>query len=146
MKASLRITPRLLLASLAAAALPQVVTLAAESPLFQSSMSMRWVGEPQSKAVKMTFEEVDRTDKTSVVEVSGVTAKADAFAGFLLGSMCDLAKTRRQRFFQAREISKDPLTYEVVFLTTPPDSAAVPVNAIAPNVFSVAYCPASKSQ
>ncbi len=120
-------------------ALAPILVFAADTPFFKNSYEWFTPG-PNSKHLKVTIEEVDRSDKSSVVEVSGATAGSDMSSAFILNGMCDLAKVRRQHFFQAKQVLKDPLTFEVSFLTTGPTSAAPPVNAMAPNVFSVAYC------
>jgi hypothetical protein len=52
----------------------------------------------------MRLEEVDRTDSSSVVEVTGTSRSNDHSASFLLNGMCGLAKARHLRYFQAREI------------------------------------------
>jgi hypothetical protein len=92
--------------------------------------------------VSMKFEEIDRTETNSVVEVSGVAPNADLSTGFLLNGMCGLATARGQRYFQARQIDTDPLTFEVVFPKTAPNYTSVPLNGIAPNVFPVSQCTA----
>lgn len=105
---------------------------------------MNWVPDSDGKQLKLAFEEVDRTEHGSMVEVSGAgkqtPSQSDRSPGFILRSMCGLAKARSQRFFQARQVDKDPLTYEVRFLAAGSSSAARPLDAIAPNVFPVAYC------
>lgn len=125
-----------------AIALIPAAALAAGEPLFRTSMS--WVPDADGQQLKLAFEEVDRADKSSIVEVSGLgtrtQSQADRSSAFILSGMCSLAKIRKQGYFQARQIGSDPLTYEVKFLATGPESAAMPVDAIAPNMFSVAYC------
>jgi hypothetical protein len=124
-------------------ALIPTVLLSAGDPMFRTSMS--WVPDSDGQQLKLAFEEVDRTDDSSIVEVSGAAkqtpSQMDRSSGFILRGMCGLAKARKQRFFQAKQIDKDPLTYEVRFLATGPASAAIPLDAIAPNVYSVAFCP-----
>lgn len=114
------------------------LAIAAGSSFF--SFSTPWPQGESGKWVTMKIEEVDRTDSTSVVEVSGASRDTDSTAAFLLGGMCRLAKARGQRYFQAREIDSDPLTFEVTFPKTAPNSAVVPLSAIAPNVFPVSHC------
>ena len=123
-----------------ATALVPVLAMAADAPFFNFSMS-----GPLGKGgaqVSMKFEEVDRTEANSVVEVSGVAPDSDLSTGFLLNGMCGLATARGERYFQARQIDTDPLTFEVVFPKTMPNSAAAPVNGIAPSVFPVSQCTA----
>lgn len=125
-------------------ALMPTLVLSAGDALFRTTMS--WVPDSDGQQLKLAFEEVDRTSDISVVEVSGAakqtSSQMDRSAGFILRGMCGLAKARKQRFFQAKEIDKDPLTYEIRFLATGPASDARPSDALAPNVYSVAFCPA----
>ncbi len=117
-----------------------VLAAAADASFFNFNMS-----GPLGKGgaqVSMKFEEVDRTDAISVVEVSGISPGLDLSTGFLLNGMCGLAKARGQRYFQAKEIDSIPLTFEVRFPRTAPNSASIPVSGIAPNVFPVSQCPA----
>jgi hypothetical protein len=119
-------------------ALIPALTAAADAPLF--NFSMPTLPGKDGASGSMKFEEIDRTDKNSVVEVSGTTPGSDWSSTFLLYGMCGLAKARGQRYFQAKEIDSGPLTFEVTFPMTSPNSA-VPFNGIAPNVFPVSQCP-----
>ncbi len=79
-----------------------VLAFAAEAPFFKFSMS-----GPLGKGgaqVSMKFEEIDRTDTSSIAEVSGTTPGSDLSTGFLLNSMCGLAQARGERYFQAKEV------------------------------------------
>ena len=117
-----------------------VLAMAADAPFFNFSMS-----GPLGKGgtqVSMKLEEIDRTETNSVVEVSGAAPNSDLSTGFLLNGMCGLATARGQRYFQAKQIDTDPLTFEVVFPKTAPNYASVPLNGIAPNVFPVSQCTA----
>jgi hypothetical protein len=112
--------------------------LAADSSLF--SFRTQWPLGKGGQWGAMNLEEVDRTDSTSIVEISGTSPSIDTSGGFLLTAMCELAKAREQRYFQAREIDSDPLTFEVTFPKTAPNTQARPVSAIAPSVFPVSRC------
>ncbi len=125
---------------MSAMALVSVLAVAADAPFFTYKISGP-LGKREAQ-VSMTFEEIDRTDSNSIAEVSGVAPNSDLSAGFLLNSMCGLAKARGQRYFQAKQIDTDPITFEVVFPRTAPNSSSDPVSGIAPNVFSVSRCPA----
>jgi hypothetical protein len=125
---------------LSAIVLAPILAMAADAPFFTFNIS-----GPLGKGgaqVSMKFEEIDRTDANSVVEVSGVAPNSDLSTGFLLNGMCGLATARGQRYFQAKQIDTDPVTFEVVFPKTAPNSASVPLNGIAPNVFPVSQCTA----
>lgn len=114
------------------------LAVASDSSLF--SFSTPWPLGEDGRWVTMKLEEVDRTDSNSIVEVSGTSRSGDTSAGFLLNAMCGLAKARGKRYFQAKEIDSDPLTFEVTFPMTAPNSASVPLSAIVPNVFPVSRC------
>lgn len=127
-------TKRLVLAVLLIPAL----VIAADSTFF--SYSTPWPLGEGGKWVTMKLEEVDRTDTTSIVEVSGTARSSDTSGSFLLNGMCGLAKARGQRYFQAKEIDNNPLTFEITFPKTAPNSASIPLSAITPNVFPVSQC------
>ncbi len=117
------------------AVLVPVLAVSADASFFNFSMS-----GPLGKGgtqVSMKFEEIDRTDKISVVEVSGTSAESNLSTGFLLNGMCGLARKRGQHYFQAKQVDSDPLTFEVTFPKTAPNSASIPASGIAPNVFPV---------
>jgi hypothetical protein len=121
--------------------LTPTLVLAANEPLFRKrGMAMDLGGQ----AFSMTLEEVDRLEKSSVVEVTGAPAKSDAASAFILDGMCGLAKARGQRYFQARQIATQPLTFEISFPATGQSVASIPTDAIAPNVFAVSFCPVWK--
>lgn len=114
------------------------LAIAADSSFYK--FSTPWPLGEGGKWVTMTLEEVDRTDTASIVEVSGTSRSSDTSGGFLLDAMCGLAKARGQRYFQAKEVDSDPLTFEVTFPKTAPNSASRPLSAIAPSVFPVSQC------
>lgn len=120
-------------------ALIPAMAAAADAPFFNFSMAT--LPEEDGTYASMKFAEVDRTDAKSVVEVSGTTPGSNWSTNFLLLSMCGLAKAREQRYFQAREIDDNPLTFEITFPPTAPNAASVPTSAMAPNVFPVSKCP-----
>lgn len=122
------------------AALVPAVALPADASLFSFSMS-----GPLGKGgaqISMKFEEIDRTDGLSVVEVSGAPAGSDLSTGFLLNGMSGLARARTQRYFQARQIDADPLTFEVSFPLNAPGQRSQVLSGMAPDVFPVDRCPA----
>ena len=124
----------------AAMAMIPVLAIAADTAFFRFDMS-----GPLGKGgtqVSMKFEEIDRSDTSSVVEVSGASPASDLSTGFLLNGMCGLAKARGQRYFQAKQIDSTPLTFEVAFPKTAPASVSAPPSGVAPNVFPVSQCPA----
>jgi hypothetical protein len=117
-----------------------VLACAADASFYSFSMS-----GPLGKGgaqVSMKFEEIDRTDTNSIVEVSGASPGSDLSTGFLLNGMCGLAKKRGQSYFQAKQVDTDPLTFEVTFPKTAPNSPSASLSGIAPNVFPVSQCPA----
>lgn len=113
------------------------LAIAAGTALFSYSSPVPMDG---GKWATMKLEEVDRTDSSSIVEVSGAERSTDTSASFLLHGMCGLARARSQRYFQAKEIDTNPLTFEVTFPKTAPNTAKVPLSAMAPNVFPVSHC------
>jgi hypothetical protein len=123
---------------LSVTALIPLLAAAADPPLFNYSLLTS--GAPRDE-LPVKLREVSRTDTRSVVEISGATSELDAPKGFLLNGMCGLAKSRGQIYFQALEVRRDPLTYEVTFPTTAPFLASSPVSGISPNIFPVSRCP-----
>jgi hypothetical protein len=118
-------------------ALVPVLAIAADSPFFTFNVSLSRDGTQ----VSMTFEETQRTDTGSVVEVSGITPGTNTTTLYLIGAMCALAKARGQSYFQAKEVQTEPPTLEVTFPKTGPDTSPVPLSAMAPNVYPVSQCP-----
>ena len=125
-------------------ALVPILALAADAPFYTFQMSGS-LG-PGGSEVSMRFEEIDRTEESSFVEVSGTNRSSDLSTGFLLNGMCGLAKARNQRYFQARGVQSEPLTFEVTFPQTAPNSASIPMSGMAPNVFPVSQCPVIASR
>ena len=122
------------------AMLPLLAT-GAEATLFRITLNMV-SGKPLTPTT-VTVEEIDRTNKTSIIEVStGASDPKLASAAALLG-LCGLARHRGERYIQARQISQSPLTLEVTFPKVGSESATPPTSAMAPDVFPVSSCPSN---
>jgi len=124
---------------LCAASIIPFLAEAADSPLYSFNIDGP-LGDARAQ-VSMKFEETGRTNATSIVEVSGVTPGSNLANGFLLDGLCGLAESRSQRYFQAKQIQSDPLTLEVTFPETAPNSSSAPENFMAPNVYPTSHCP-----
>lgn len=113
----------------------------AESAPYRATFSMVF-GRPLMP-VKVTVEEVDRTNTTSIIEVStGVADTRLASEAALLGA-CGVARHRGERYIQAKPVSQSPLTLEITFPKVGSDSPTPPTSAMAPNVFPVSSCPSN---
>lgn len=112
---------------------------AADDTLFRATYNMV-SGRPLTPT-SVTVEEVDRTDIASILEVSANNSDADLVSHAALVGLCGLARHRGERYIQARQLSKSPLTLEVTFPKVGAESAVPPASAMAPNVFPVARCP-----
>jgi hypothetical protein len=128
---------RVLLVALAI--LAPLLATAAEGALFRTTFSIV-SGRPLTPN-SVTVEEVDRTKTVSIIEVSTNTGDAGLVPDAALVGLCGLARHRGERYIQARQISKSPLTLEVTFPKVGSESAIPSISAMAPNVFSVASCP-----
>jgi hypothetical protein len=125
-----------------ASAIVPMLALAAESPLFTQNMAVDIMGGGERSF--MRFEEVERGATSSVARVTGVTPVSRLNDRFILMAMCGLAKARSAAYFQARQVSADPLTFEIGFPEAgpaQPGSDSFPTNATAPNVFPASSCP-----
>lgn len=127
---------------LLAAAMFPLAALTAESVLFRTTITTV-AGRPLVP-VSISVEEVDRTATYSVVEMSSSSDAADALPSSTLAGLCALARHRGERYIQAKQILRFPLTLEVTFPKVGSDSANPPMSALAPNVFPVANCPSSR--
>jgi hypothetical protein len=121
------------------AALVPVVAMAAGASLNRSYMGGT-LG-PGGVEVNLTFEEVDRLESTSIVRVFTDSAGPDVISAFLLNGICGVAKARGEKYFRAKHLSNEPLTYEVSFPKADSTSDPAPTHWIAFKVFSVARCP-----
>ena len=117
-------------------------TTASESALFRTTVNMV-SGRPLTPS-SIAVEEVERTPTTSIIEVSSSTAGSeDLVSRAALVGMCGLARQRGERYIQARQISRQPLTLEVTFPKVGSESSSPPASAVAPNIFPVSSCPPS---
>lgn len=119
---------------------PPSVT-AAEGALYHTTVSMV-SGRPLTPK-SITIEEVERTPTASIIEVSPNAGAEDLVSSAALVGMCGLARQRGEKYIQARQISRQPLTLEVTFPKLGSESASPPASAVAPNIFPVASCPPS---
>ena len=123
---------------LAGLVLLPTLAAAADDSLFSTKFSMAF-GRPLTMTT-VTVEEVDRTDESSIIEVSAGSTDADLLSSAALAGLCGLARHRGERYIQARQLSTSPLTLEVNFPKAGPESALPPASAMAPNVFPVSRC------
>jgi hypothetical protein len=124
------------------AALLPAFAAPAESPLYRATVNMV-SGRPLTP-ISITVEEVDRTTTASVIEITAATSAADVVSNAALIGLCGLARHRGERYIQAKQISQSPLTLEVTFPKVGSESAVPPTSAMAPNIFPVSGCPASR--
>jgi hypothetical protein len=92
----------------------------------------------------MRFEEEKRSATSSVARVTGATPISGLNNRFLSFAMCGLAKHRSEMYFQVKQLTENPLVFEVSFPKEGPVEAisvSFPTNATAPNVFPVSSCP-----
>lgn len=126
--------------SIMAILLPLWVT-ASEGALYRTTVNM--VSGRPLMPTSITVEEVERTPTTSVIEVSTSAGTEELVSSAALIGMCGLARKRGERYIQARQISRRPLTLEVTFPKVGSESSSPPASAVAPNIFPVASCPPS---
>lgn len=126
---------------LVAATLPFLAP-SAESALYRTTIAA--VSGRPLMPVSITVEEVDRTDTSSIIEVTSSADVTEALSSSVLAGLCGLARNRGERYIQARQISLSPLTLEVTFPKVGSNTANVPTSAMAPNVFPVSSCPSSR--
>lgn len=119
----------------AASALPMLAVAA--SAYYSTSLPLIHKG---GAVTMVKFQEVDRDEGNSIVEVSGLPSPSDLSSALLLSGVCGLAKARAEQFVQARQINKEPLTFEVTFPKTAPNQGALPTSALAPAVYPVSLC------
>jgi len=111
----------------------------AESALFHANFDLVF-GRPLMP-VKVSVEEVDRTNTSSIIEVSTVVSDTKLASQAALLGACGVARHRGERYIQAKPIAQSPLTLEITFPKVGSNSATPPTSAMAPNVFPVSSCP-----
>jgi hypothetical protein len=103
-------------------------------------LSARDMPAENGKQPDMTFEEIRRAPKTSLVEVtyaSGGTAAPSSM--FILKGMCSIAESRGKQYFRAVQISTKPLRFGVTFPEDSGPAEAKPNNG-SDKVYSLAEC------
>jgi hypothetical protein len=126
---------------LLAATLP-FLAASAESVLYRTTITT--VSGRPLMPVSIIVQEVDRTASSSVIEVTSSADVTEALSSSVLAGLCGLARNRGERYIQARQVSRSPLTLEVTFPKVGSNTANVPTSAMAPNVFPVSSCPSSR--
>lgn len=121
--------------------LSPLLASAGESAFYRTTINMV-SGRPLT-VKPVTIVEVDRTDSSSVVEITAGADAQDLLSSAALQGLCGLARHRGERYIQARQISQSPATFEVTFPKAGSNSSSPPASAMAPNVFPVSNCPAS---
>jgi hypothetical protein len=98
------------------------------------------IDEPASaraKPLKIDFTEIQREADSSIIEINLISGSSVASSMFILKGMCTVMKSRSERFFQSKQIEKNPIRYRITFpkraLNTAPGDEAE-------KIFSVQEC------
>lgn len=91
---------------------------AAEPPLFHLSVADAPV--ENGKVLDMEFEEVQRDEATSTVQVTRRSGGSVSSSMFVLRGMCGLARARGKQNFAIRPVDGDKTRFMVTFPDAPP--------------------------
>ena len=111
------------------------VALAAESSLFSLRMGSR--SENHATDYVVTFNEINRTAATSLIEMVYTPPRLSPDLGEVTTGMCLLLRARAVQIVQVAVVSTDPIRFEASF---PPPNPEAPLDGLVPNQFSASMC------
>lgn len=98
-------------------------------------------GQPveNGKTLNMNYQELERGNDFSIVEVTFTSGGSVSSAMFILRGTCGVARARGEKYFRTEQLSKAPITFRVQFLPEATERDLQPEKTTA-KVWSVAEC------